>query len=123
MLVGLDTGFLYALRDSNSLATKLWENNHIVPVTSVIVVYELQRKSLKGELSLSLVDAFVEAVHVVEINIKIAKRAAELTHGTGLPMADALILTSLLEVGCKKIYTKDSHFLLYKKKGIDIIML
>ncbi len=123
MLVGLDTGFLYALRDGNSMATELWKSNNVVPVTSVIVVYELQRKSLKGELSLKLVDAFVEAVHVVDINIKIAKRAAGLTHGTGLPMADALILASLLEVGCKRIYTKDSHFLLYRKKGIDIVML
>jgi predicted nucleic acid-binding protein len=36
---------------------------------------------------------------------------------------DALILTALLEAGCKEIYTTDSHFELYKKEGVEIINL
>jgi DNA invertase Pin-like site-specific DNA recombinase len=52
-----------------------------------------------------------------------AIKAAHLADGLGIPGMDALILTALLEAGCKEIYTTDSHFELYKKKGVEIINL
>ena len=49
--------------------------------------------------------------------------ASHISQGTGIPGLDALILASLLETGCKKILTRDPHFLGYKKKGIEIVII
>lgn len=45
MLAGLDTGFFFALQSEHPDAIDVWENRPIA--TSVIVLYELQRKLLQ----------------------------------------------------------------------------
>ena len=47
MLTGLDTGFFFALQEQNPVAIRIWQERETI--TSVIVLYELQRKLLKGE--------------------------------------------------------------------------
>jgi predicted nucleic acid-binding protein len=47
MLTGLDTGFFFALQEQNPEASRIWQKRETI--TSVIVLYELQRKLLKGE--------------------------------------------------------------------------
>ena len=40
MIVGVDTGFFFALEEKNPAALKAWEEQEII--TSVIVLYELE---------------------------------------------------------------------------------
>ena len=59
----------------------------------------------------------------VSLTPEIAVKAGHLAYGTGMPGLDALILASLLDAGCDEIYTTDSHFRLFKKKGVSIVLL
>jgi len=38
------------------------------------------------------------------------RRAAHMSHGMGLPMADAMIASSLERMGCTRLYTRDGDF-------------
>jgi predicted nucleic acid-binding protein len=123
MLTGVDTGFFFALEDNNPVAVKVWSDRELI--TSVVVIYELQKKLLKGQFTEwpTLIDDIREATAVVPLTEETALKAAHLAYGTGMPGLDALILSSLLEAECKEIYTTDSHFELYQKKGITIVNL
>ena len=123
MLTGLDTGFFFALQDQNPDAFRIWRERETI--TSVIVLYELQRKLLKGGFKgwPTIISDISEAVDVVPINKETALKASHIGHGTGMPGLDALILSSLLVPDCTEIYTTDSHFELYQKKGLKIINL
>ena len=123
MPVGVDTGFFYALEELHPIAVDVWKSQRIV--TSSIVLYEIQKKLLKGEFGewTSIVNDIEKSLKVVSITPGIAKRASHIAHGTGIPGLDALILSSLLEVNCKEIYTRDPHFELYRRKEITIINL
>jgi len=89
------------------------------------VLYELQRKLLKGEFKAwaTITSDISQAVDVVPIDKKTALQASHIGHGTGMPGLDALILSSLLTPECTEIYTTDSHFELYQKKGLKIVNL
>jgi len=123
MLTGLDTGFFFALQEQNPVAFHIWQERETI--TSVIVLYELQRKLLKGEFKEwpTIISDISEAVNVMPVNKKTALKASHIGHGTGMPGLDALILSSLLLPDCTEIYTTDSHFELYQKKGVKIINL
>lgn len=102
---------------------EIWKNKKIT--TCSIVLYEIQKKLLKGEFKnwTSIIDDIEKSVDVVSITPEVAKRASYISYGTGIPGLDALILRSLLSANCNQIYTRDPHFELYKKKGIKIINL
>ena len=123
MLIGLDTGFFFALQEQNPVTLRIWQERDAI--TSVIVLYELQRKLLKGEFNdwPTIIADICEAVDVMAVNKETALKASQIGHGTGMPGLDALILSSLLVPDCTEIYTTDSHFELYKKKGIKIVNL
>jgi len=123
MLAGLDTGFFFALQDEHPVALRIWQESEAL--TSVIVLYELQRKLLKGEFKdwPTIISDISQAVDVVPIDKKAALQASHIGHGTGMPGLDALILSSLLVPECTEIYTTDSHFELYQKKGLKIVNL
>jgi len=123
MLTGLDTGFFFALQEQNSLAIRIWQEHETI--TSVIVLYELQRKLLKGKFKEwpTIISDISEAVDVMPVNRETALKASHIGHGTGMPGLDALILSSLLVPDCTEIYTTDSHLELYQKKGVKIINL
>lgn len=120
MKAGVDTGFFYALQDGHPEAERVWGEGDLV--TSVVVLYELQKKTLKNEFPgwPDLLAGIQSAVDVVPVTAEVAVRAGQLSHGLGIPGLDSLILASLLEAGCRLIYTMDTHFLAYKKKGIKI---
>jgi predicted nucleic acid-binding protein len=120
-MTGLDTGFFFSLQDQHPIAVQVWQERSAI--TSVIVLYELHRKLLKGEFKdwPKIIDDISESVEVIPLNQKTALRASHIAHGTGMPGLDALILTSLLDAECSEIYTTDYHFELYQKKGIKII--
>ena len=123
MLTGLDTGFFFALQEQNPEASRIWQKRETI--TSVIVLYELQRKLLKGEFEEwpTIILDISEAVDVVPVGKEAALKASHIGHGTGMPGLDALILSSLLVPDCTEIYTTDSHFELYQKKGLKIVNL
>lgn len=123
MFAGIDTGFFYALEEGNPIAVKVWKEREIA--TSVIVLYELQKKFLQGQFEgwkLTIKD-IKKSITIVPLTLDIALNASHIAHGTGMPGLDVLILSSLLEVDCREIYTKDIHFELFRKKGIKIINL
>jgi predicted nucleic acid-binding protein len=124
MLTGVDTGFFFALGERNPLAVDVWKEGREI-VTSAVVLYELQKKLLQGQLkSWTTVIADIEkAVEVISLTPRIALRAGHLAHGTCMPGLDALILGSLLVAECREIYTTDSHLAAYQKKGLKIINL
>lgn len=123
MLTGLDTGFFFALQEQNPVALSIWRERETI--TSVIVLYELQRKLLKGAFNgwPTIISDISEAVDVVPVTKETALQASHIGHGTGIPGLDALILSSLLVPDCSEIYTTDSHFELYRKKDIKIVNL
>ncbi len=123
MLTGLDTGFFFALQEQHPDALRIWKERETI--TSVIVLYELQRKLLKGDFKewSTIISDISDVTNVVAVNKETALKASHIGHGTGMPGLDALILSSLLVPDCTEIYTTDSHFYLYQKKGLKIINL
>ncbi|MBI4823153.1 MAG: PIN domain-containing protein [Nitrospirae bacterium] len=123
MFTGVDTGFFFALQNEHPSAIDVWENQPIV--TSAVVLYELQRKLLQKRFEgwKTVIEDIEKSVLVVPITKDIALKASHIAHVTGMPGLDVLILCSLLEAGCKEIYTMDSHFELYRGKGVKIINL
>ena len=123
MIAGVDTGFFFALEENDPTALRVWREEDIV--TSVIVLYELQKKLLQGHFRkwpaiLADIRAALSAVTITE---EISLNAGQLAHKYGLPGLDALILSSLLAADVKHIYTTDAHFELYDAKGITITNL
>ena len=121
-MIGVDTGFFFALSEGHTLATKLFRDSEIA--MSVLSRFELLRLALRkgipweeigGPLALSAV--------LIEVTEESADEAARISYGTGMPAIDALILAGLLAAGCRTIYTRDEHFTKYVKKGVEIIIL
>ncbi|MBI5185401.1 MAG: PIN domain-containing protein [Nitrospinae bacterium] len=123
MLTGVDTGFFFALEDEHPLAVKAWKEQEIV--TSTIVLYELQKKLLQGHFNKwpKIIEDIKIATALVSISPEIALKAGHLSHDLKIPGLDSLILSSLLETGCKEIYTTDDHFDLYSGIKTKIINL
>jgi len=123
MRIGLDTGFFYALQENQPEAVRVWKEGDLA--TSAVVLFELQRKCLKGDFSgwPDLLSDIQAAVNVAPVTAGTASQAAQLAQGLGLPGLDALILASLLAVECREIYTADTHFRANQKKGVQIILL
>jgi len=123
MIAGVDTGFFFALEEKDPVALNVWREQEIV--TSVIVLYELQKKILRGHLRKwpTILEDIKLSVFTVALNDDIALLAGHISHKHGLPGLDSLILASLADAKVKQIYTTDAHFELYKEKGIEIINL
>jgi len=117
--VGLDTGFFLRLLQGNPLAIEIYEqilDDKLCGVVSVIVAFELKRLSLKSG---NIVDPDAYSVleqslpslfEIIPLDLELALEAALVSHGTGLPTADAIIYTTYKKAGCKIVYTVDSHF-------------
>ncbi|MFZ6008696.1 MAG: PIN domain-containing protein [Nitrospirota bacterium] len=122
MPVGVDTSFFFAIERKHPVALSLWSNEAII--TSSISIFELQRKLLTGEFNgHHLLSQIERSVEIVSVSLSIAKKAARISHTFGIPSLDSLILSSLVEVGCKRIYSTDPHFDQFKEKSIKIIRL
>lgn len=123
MTAGVDTGFFFALEEENPIALRVWEEQEIV--TSVVVLYEIEKKLLGGRLSRwpTIMADLRLAVSAIDLGEDIAGKAARIGHKYGLPGLDSLILATLLDAKVKRIYTTDAHFELYHGKGVEIINL
>ncbi|MBI5027012.1 MAG: PIN domain-containing protein [Nitrospirae bacterium] len=124
MKTGIDTGFFFSLEIRDPIAMKVWDERTEV-VTSVVVMYELQKKLLQGSFEqwASMIEDIQKAVTIVPLTVEAALKAGHLAHDLKIPGLDALILSSLINAGCIEIYTTDSHFEAYKKRGVRIINL
>ncbi|MBU0478962.1 type II toxin-antitoxin system VapC family toxin [bacterium] len=145
MKIGLDTGVLINIAKKDNKALQLakdWREKRDILVLSSISIAEILRYFHKQELGLvkaghseavpdkvvnnrkmgmyKYIDKLIEAFEIVDVNITIAKKAASLSHGTGIHLLDSLILTTMLEKECDAFYTYDSDFSAYKGKKIKI---
>ncbi len=121
MLTGVDTGFFFELEKKNPIAINIWNNRDIV--TSVIVLYELQKNLLQQRFEgwRTVIEDIKKAVSIIPLSMEMSLKAGRIAYNTGMPGLDALILSTLIERGCEEIYTTDSHFELYHGKGVKII--
>lgn len=123
-LVGVDTGFFLALSRGDQAALALFEGPAEL-VTSVLVLYELQKKlreSGQPRWREALCD-LGRVASVIPITADIALKAGEIAQENALPAGAALILGSLLDAGCKTIYTTDNHLKRLDLQGVEIIGL
>ena len=131
MIVGFDTGYFVRLLEGNETAVKAWHDlieGNIDAVVSPLTFFELKRLGLKGEINIKSLETLFEAIegicHIVWLNDSgIFTSSASISHGTGIPAVDSIILVSCLSMNAKKIYTTDIHFKAYKKESVSIILI
>jgi len=121
-MIGVDTGFFFALREGDPFALKILEEEDIA--ASVLTLFELKRLSFrKGIPWPELGGWLARSVTTLDLTAETADQAATISHGTGMPAIDALILASLIAAGCRTIYTHDEHFERFTRPGIAVIRL
>ena len=121
-MIGVDTGFFFALSEGHALATRVFQDSEIA--VSVLSRFELLRISLrKGIAWEKLGGPLARSAALVEVTGETADEAARISFETAMPALDALILAGLLGAGCRKIYTRDEHFTRYARKDVEIVLL
>jgi predicted nucleic acid-binding protein len=121
-MIGVDTGFFFALSEGHALAMKVFRDSEIA--VSVLSHFELLRISLRKGIPWDEIGGLLaRSAALVEVTGDAADEAARISFGTGMPALDALILAGLVKAGCRTIYTRDEHFTRYGRKGVEIILL
>ena len=127
---GLDTGFFVKLLEGHDAAREVYgriANGEITGVVSVITVFELRRLALRGVVDREayelLENSWPVMFQVELVSRELALEAASVSHGTGLPAADAIIYTTCRKTGCRWFYTTDSDYKAVMKKRPEIIFL
>ena len=131
VIVGFDTGYFIRLLEGNEIAVKVWKelsNGDIDAIVSPLTFFELKRLGLRGKIEINAVETLIEAIEgICQVawlkNIDVFTYSANISHGTGIPAVDSIILASCIELNASKIYTTDSHFLEYKKKLVSIVKI
>ena len=127
---GFDTGFFFDLRTGETDVQDLWRSvmeRDVPAAVSSVTLFELTRHGLLGRLDPEFTTAVMERAGVAfeqaSVNPPdVLVRAARITHGMGLPMADALIAASLEHGGCDRVHTSDSDFKDYEGP-MDVVFL
>ena len=127
-MIGLDTGFFLELLRGNKVAISVWKaavNDEEELLVSCLTLFEITRLGLKGAVKdwQAIAETIDDVVDVIWLDREITSQAAHLSHGTGLPAIDALILASLLSKDVHEIYTTDSDFERYHSQQITIVNL
>ena len=98
-------------------------------VSSIICIYELKKLGLTGMVSKDAafgvaadIPLLCEVVFLDGTALSLVDQAAHLSHGNGLSMADALILSSVLSRGAERLYTVDSDMAKYRG-NLEVINL
>jgi predicted nucleic acid-binding protein len=129
--IGLDTGiFERVLRGQDravSLLRRLTDDDSLGYV-SCISLYELKKLRHRGVVNHQqadfLLDRIPRAFEVVWLDRgAVLDRAAGLSHGNDIPMADALILASCLQRQCDRLYTTDADLTRYTGDDIDVVVI
>jgi len=131
LIIGLDTGFFIELLRGNKKTVKIWQSfieGEDEAVCSALTIFELERLALKGAVDKKAIEAMTEAIFTMCLivwidNKELLLSAAKKGHGLGLSAVDAIILASFLFMNCKEIYSTDSDFETYRRKGIKVINL
>ena len=127
---GFDTGFFFDLRTGETNVQDLWRSvmeRDVPAAVSSVTLFELTRHGLLRRLDPEFTTAVVERAGVAfeqaSVNpLDVLVRAVRITHGMGLPMADALIASSLEHGGCDRVHTSDSDFEDYEGP-MDVVFL
>lgn len=130
MTLGFDTGPVHRFVHGDVAVKKIWDRisaGNVIGVISCITLYELQKLGLKGSLPKRSVDRLTLEIpklfRVVWLkDLTLLRRAAHVSHGNDLSMADAIILVSLMDAGAETIYTTDSDLQRFRS-GPDIEVL
>lgn len=131
MTAGFDTGYFVRLFERNETAVSVWQDltdGKIDAIVNPLTLFELKKLSLKGHLKMDHMDILLEAVEgmcrVAWINrSEMVYSGAAISHGTGIPTVDAIIIAGFVQEGVDVIYTTDSHFKTYMNKSIEVIVL
>lgn len=118
---GFDTGFFRRLHDGDARARAAWadvRSGRATSVVSCVSLFELERLGLRGVIPRGVAEAFADAIPAVCTVVWLdaatgadrLSRAARRSHGVGLAMADAVVLTSLLDADAETVYTTDTDF-------------
>jgi predicted nucleic acid-binding protein len=127
---GLDTGFFFRLFDGAERPRSVWTaivDGTAEGVVSTVSAYELHRNALKGMLVREDVEAFLDELPLLctvhdTLSMETVQQAAHLGWGTGMPMADALILQAFLDEQVTDILTTDHDFTAYEgEPEIEVI--
>ncbi len=119
---GFDTSFFFAFKGGHDRAVDRYRTvveKGRAGAASTVTVYELLRHGYQGRLDRAFAEEAAQSIGVAfqragTDKYVVTRRAARITHGMGLPMADALIAASLEHVGCDLFYTSDSDFEAYE---------
>ncbi|MCS3672755.1 putative nucleic acid-binding protein [Salinibacter ruber] len=112
-MIGLDTGYFFRLAEKTEqsielLHTAMEEERDVVVCT--IAIYELLRHRMRGSLDAAVVDLVLDnraAFRWVADTYDVLRRAAGISHGMGLHMADALIAAACETRGTETFYTRN----------------
>ncbi|ABC45026.1 putative nucleic acid-binding protein [Salinibacter ruber] len=113
-MIGLDTGYFFRLAEKTGqsielLHTATEEERDVVVCT--IAIYELLRHRMRGSLDAAVVDLVLgnrAAFRWVGTETyEVLRRAAGISHGMGLHMADALIAAACETRGTETFYTRN----------------
>jgi predicted nucleic acid-binding protein len=129
--LGLDTGFFKRLDSGGQRAETAWAQivgGGTTGIISCVTIFELQKLGLRGVIEKQAVESLTEELHHVCQIIwltenSLIRRAARISHGNNIAMANALILTSLMEADAEHIYTTDTDFERYEAGPADIVLL
>ena len=121
-MIGLDTGFFFRVFEGNKFARAVWTeilDGREIGAVCTLTLFELVRSGHRGKLPRDHVRAFArrlpELCHEAGIaGIELAERAAGISHGTGIPAVDALIITALADAGVQTVYTTDADLKKWK---------
>lgn len=121
-MIGVDTGFFFALSEGHALATKVFRESELA--VSALSQFELLRISLKKGIPWEDIGGLLaRSATLLDVTSETADEAARISFATGMPAIDALILAGLIRAGCRTIYTRDEHFTRYARKDVEIVLL
>lgn len=129
-MIGLDTGYFFRLAEKTDqsirlLDTAMQEEQEVVVCT--ITIYELLRHRMRGSLDPSIVDLVLDnraAFRWVGTDpYDVLRRAAGISHGMGLHMADAMIAAACETGGAETFYTRNVQDFEKYEGPMDVVFL
>lgn len=130
-VIGLDTSMFYLLAIGHPRAGKIFgdaKTKRLRAFVSCLCLYELTKLRHRGVINRNTADVLLaeipQACELLWLDTpEVITRAAGISHGNDIAMADALILASYLNAGCEAVYTVDTDFERYEGGEIDIIVV
>ena len=128
MKVGLDSGFFVKLIQEDPKADSIFSEiveGKVKAVVSTVTLHEVERLALKGAIQRDLWDKLLASlkvfVDIVPLDEELALISARISHGTGLPTADAVVYATCLD--CDVLYTTDRDLLAVQRKKPRIVLI